>query len=123
MAQNSTTINPQLQAYFDSSAMNVASIGTGMSLILGNYRGIDLLTGLAMFGFLFFMAGYSAWFWWRKPKKVKTSKLLSGLGFYFFVYWFAQPHLPIPLEWSTAIGLAAGMVILLIYAVRGNDKD
>lgn len=113
-----TARHPRLQMYYDSAAMNIASIGSGLSLVLVCHFGFTILSTMALGIFLVFMAGYSLWYWIGKPKNVPTSKFLSEISIFYVLYALIMiARYPVAIGW-VAFAVVAAIATLLIYAVK-----
>ena len=115
---NYTVHHPRLQMYYDSAAMNIASLGAALSLVILSHYCFTILPVVALCIFFCFYGGYSIWFWIRKPKSVSTSKFLSNVSLYYMLYALILVTLyPVSVGWCV-LGLVAAIAILLIYIVK-----
>lgn len=115
---NYTVHHPRLQMYYDSAAMNIASLGAALSLVILSHYGFTILPVVALCIFFAFMVGYSIWFWVSKPKNVPTSNFLSNVSLYYILYALILGTLyPVSVGWCV-LGLVAAIAILLIYIVK-----
>lgn len=85
---NYTVHHPRLQMYYDSAAMNIASLGAALSLVILSHYVFTILPVVALCIFFAFMVGYSIWFWISKPKSVSTSKFLSNVSHILYAVCF-----------------------------------
>ena len=104
--------------YYDSAAMNIASLGAALSLVILSHYGFTILPIIALCIFFAFTVGYSIWFWVSKPNNVPTSKFLSNVSLYYILYALILGTLyPVSVGWCV-LGLVAAIAILLIYIVK-----
>lgn len=113
-----TVRHHRLQMYYDSAAMNIATIGLGLSLVLVSYSGFTLLPSIALCMFFAFVVGYSLWFWIGKPKNVATSKFLSNISIFYVLYALIMIAMYPVSVWWAAFAVFAAVAALLIYVVK-----
>jgi hypothetical protein len=110
--------HPQLQTYYQSVAMNMASIGTVLSILMCVYSDFNILAALSMILFFAFMAGYTLWFWIGKQKQVNTCAWLSDVSFYYTLYFLIVLAMPAKSQWWFIFALVSAIAALLIYIVK-----
>ena len=58
--------HPRLQMYYDSVAMNFASIGVALSVMFMNYSSFNIMACISGALFFAFMVGFTLWYWIKK---------------------------------------------------------
>lgn len=123
--------HPRLQMYYDSTAMSMASLGAGMSLLFLGFTDSLLLPGVAMGCFLLFGVCYTIWYWTDRRKIVATNVFLSNVSMVYVVYAMvvgAGIVVALDSTWWAALPVC-GMTMLCIvlmagcwYEIDGNEK-
>lgn len=104
--------------YYDSTAMSMASLGAGMSLLFLGFTDSLLLPGVAMGCFLLFGVCYTIWYWTGRRKIVATNVFLSNVSMVYVVYAMVVGVMyPCPVWWCVA-GLVAAIAALLVFVCR-----
>ena len=111
--------HPRLHMYYESAAMNMATVGVSLSLIVMWYSAFSVLSIVAMCMFFAFMLAYTLWFWIGKPKNVRTSTFLSDISTVYFVYAMIVSLICPTTIWWGVFGVVSAIAILLIYTVKG----
>lgn len=99
-------MHPRLQAFFDSTLINGLMQGLLFTVVMLYANPImngtpsfddrisysDIFWGAVSLALLLVAVGYSVWYWWRKPKEISVSPLLStltGIGSLYFLIFIA----------------------------------
>lgn len=104
--------------FYESVAMNFASIGAVASLLVMDYSNFNLTACVCGALFLGIMAGYTIWYWTGSRKSVEVCPWLSDVSPFFVIYFMAVAALRAPSEWWTVFGVSAAVLTLMIYLLN-----
>lgn len=113
--------HPRLDSYFKSAAMNTATIGTALCLVIIQQVGFNAMTSAAIVVLLGFMVGYTLWFWLGKAKRVGQSPFLSEISIFFTLYCLVVLAVNPESDLWAAFDVAATIVAVLIGQVRDRQ--
>lgn len=110
--------HPRLYTFYKSSVLNLASIGTALSLLLMDYTRFNIIAVLS--GALFFaiLIAYALWFWLGKSKKIPTSKFLSDISSYYALYTLIVLLISPSSNLWLAIAVIAAIVALMFFIIK-----
>lgn len=108
----------RLQMFYESVAMNFASIGAVASLLVMDYSNFNLTACVCGALFLGIMAGYTIWYWTGSRKSVEVCPWLSDVSPFFVIYFMAVAAMRAPSEWWTVFGVSAAVLTLMIYLLN-----
>ncbi len=113
--------HPRLNAFYNSRAMNITSMGLFASILFLGYSGDWLLSGVATVMLLGFAIGYTIWYWTGCRKHVEQSRGLSNFSSVYAIYVLVAMNFVDRSVWWIVVALVAVIAAVLIDSCRGAD--
>ncbi|MDE6454158.1 MAG: hypothetical protein K2L27_08145 [Muribaculaceae bacterium] len=112
----------RLYAFFRSKVLNALMIVVILSLLLMAYTQQILLPAICGATAFAFFAGYSFWFWIKKPERIIINHRLSDINGLFTLYFLIVSATPAPSQWWYIAPAAFAVVILFILLAKSYDE-
>ncbi len=112
--------HPRLDAWYNSSVMNIASIGAALTLLFIKFYGLSVLAGISCAVFFAVLLGYSLWYWIGAKKNIPLSPFLSDISGRYVIYFLIVMAQREPSEWWLYFAFFAAVATLFIYLIRNR---
>lgn len=112
----------RLYAFFHSVVLNSLGIVIMLSLFLiGCCEDYYLPLSCASLAFLFF-AGYSVWFWIKKPSRIIVNRHISEISSMFAFYYLIVSATSAENRWFYISPLLVAIAVLFIFLVKNQNE-
>ncbi len=111
--------HPRLDAWYNSSVMNIASIGAALTLLFIKFYGLSVLAGISCAVFCC-TARLFAMVLDRSQKNIPLSPFLSDISGIYVIYFLIVMAQREPSEWWLYFAFFAAVATLFIYLIRNR---
>lgn len=112
----------RLYAFYESKVLNALMITVVTCLLLMAYTQSMLLPVICAAIALLCFIGYSAWLWYKKPRRILIDKWLSNINGWFTLYFLIVTAMDAPGRWWYITPICFAVCILCICLIRNHDE-